>query len=211
MTYFTLGQARAARAAALATVLMLTGAAQAQAAQAKPQYPIRKPAAEASAEKPLKQVTPPASSTTPASAEPNEGGWTEVRKKSVDIGTQPARDVGIMKREIPPILVKAQEHPYSLEGMKTCKQLAAEITDLNTVLGPDYVVGNEVKENRAGKLAEAGGKTVINSIIPFRGLVREVTGAAPADRRLNAALDAGSARRGFLRGVHAKQRCRTTF
>ena len=63
----------------------------------------------------------------------------------------------------------------------------------------------------ADNLAEAGGKTVVNAIIPFRGLVRELTGAAPADRRLNAALDAGYARRGFLRGVHAKQGCRTTF
>jgi hypothetical protein len=184
---------------------------QAQAAQAKPQYPTKKSAAEAPATKPLKQVTPPVSSTTPENAEPNEGGWTEVRKKSVDIGTQPVRDVGIMKREIPPILADAQNNPYSLKGLKTCKQLAAEVTNLNEVLGADYVVGNEVKENRAGKLAEAGGKTVINAIIPFRGLVREVTGAAPADRRLNAALDAGYARRGFLRGVHVKQGCRTKF
>jgi hypothetical protein len=89
--------------------------------------------------------------------------------------------------------------------------LSGELTELNEVLGADYVVGNEVKENRAGKLAEAGGKTVINSIIPFRSLVREVTGAAPADRRLNAALDAGYARRGFLRGVHANRGCKTTF
>jgi hypothetical protein len=196
------------RLVAIATVLMLAGAAQ---AEVKPQYPTRKPAAESGAAKPAKQVTPPTSSTTPANAEPNEGGWTEVRKKSVNIGTQPARDVGIMKRQVPPILVKAQNDPYSLKGLKTCKQLSGELTSLNEVLGADYVVGNEVKENRAGKLAEAGGKTVINSIIPFRGLVREVTGAAPADRRLNAALDAGYARRGFLRGVHARQGCKTTF
>jgi hypothetical protein len=211
MTHFKLEHPRAARLTALAVVLALTGAVQAQAAQVKPQYPIKKPAAEAPADKPLKQVTPPVSSTTPESAEPNEGGWTEVRKKSVDIGTQPARDVGIMKRQVPPILVKAQNDPYSLKGLRTCKQLAAEITSLNAVLGPDYVVGNEVHENKAGKLAEAGGKTVVNTIIPFRGLVRERTGAAPADRRLNAALDAGYARRGFLRGVHVKQGCRTTF
>jgi hypothetical protein len=210
MTDFKLGQTQAARMAALATLLVLTGAAQAQAGP-KPEYPTRKPAAESSAEKPPKQITPPASSTTPANAEPNEGGWTEVRKKSVNIGTQPARDVGIMKRQVPPILVKAQNDPYSLKGLKTCKQLSGELTELNEVLGADYVVGNEVKENRAGKLAEAGGKTVINSIIPFRGLVREVTGAAPADRRLNAALDAGYARRGFLRGVHANRGCKTTF
>ena len=207
MIDFKFGRTQAARVATLVTLLALTGAVQAQAAQLKPQYPTRKPAAEA---KPAKQVTPPVSSTTPESAEPNQGGWTEVRKKSVDIGTQPARDVGVMKRQVPPILVKAQHEPYSLKGLKTCKQLAAELTSLNAVLGDDYTVGNEVKENRAGKLAEAGGKTVINSIIPFRGLVREVTGAAPADRRLNAALDAGYARRGFLRGVQARQGCKTT-
>ncbi len=190
--------------AVIAAVLALAGAAQAQ-AQAKPEYPTTKPA------KPLKPVTPPNSSTTPDKGHPDESWGTEVRKKSVEIGTQPVRDVGITKREIPPILVKARQDPYSLKGLKTCKQLALEVASLNLVLGPDYVVGNEVKENRMGKLAEAGGKTVINSIIPFRSLVREVTGAAPADRRLNAALDAGYARRGFLRGVHAKQGCRTTF
>jgi hypothetical protein len=211
MTDSKLGRTRVYRMAALVTLLALTGAVQAQAAQAKPQYPTRQPADAAPATKPLKQVTPPSSSTTPENAEPNEGGWTEVRKKSVDIGTQPVRDVGIMKRQVPPILVKAQNDPYSLKGLKTCRQLANEVSSLNAVLGEDYVVGNEVKESRVGKLAEAGGKTVVNTIIPFRGLVREITGAAPADRRLNAALDAGYARRGFLRGVHAKQGCRTTF
>ena len=190
--------------AVIVAMLALTSAAQAE-AQVKPEYPISKPA------KPAKPVTPPNSSTTPDKPHPDESWSTEVRKKSVEIGTQPVRDVGVMKREIPPILVKARQDPYSLKGLRTCKQLAAEISNLNAVLGPDYVVGNEVKENRAGKLAEAGGKTVVNTIIPFRGLVREITGAAPADRRLNAALDAGYARRGFLRGVHAKQGCRTTF
>lgn len=139
------------------------------------------------------------------------GRWDDTRKKALDIGSQPARDVGMSKREVPPILQKAYDDPYSLVGLKTCKALAAEVANLNGVLGPDYVVGNEYKENRAGKLAEAGGKTIINSIIPFRGLVREVTGAAPADRAMNAAVDAGLARRGFLRGVHLKQGCKTKF
>lgn len=139
------------------------------------------------------------------------GRWDDTRKRALDIGSQPARDVGMSKREIPPILQKAYDDPYSLKGLKTCKALAAEVTNLNGVLGPDYIVGNAYKENRAGKLAEAGGKTIINSIIPFRGLVREVTGAAPADRQMNAAVDAGLARRGFLRGVHLKQGCKTKF
>jgi hypothetical protein len=85
------------------------------------------------------------------------------------------------------------------------------VKELNQVLGPDYQPGAKHQENRMAKLAEAGGKTVINSLIPFRGLVREVSGAAPAQRNLNAAVDAGYARRGFLRGVHATRQCRTRF
>ena len=151
------------------------------------------------------QVKPPAKPDEPS------GRWGEAGKKAVDIGTQPVRDVGLSKRDIPPVLAKAFDDPSSLKGLQSCQALAGEVRALNAVLGPDYVVGAEYAENRAGKLAEAGGKTIINSIIPFRGLVREVTGAAPADRQMNAAVDAGLARRGFLRGVHLKQGCKTRF
>lgn len=153
----------------------------------------------------MAQVKPP---TTPD--EPG-GRWGEARKTAIDIGSQPARDVGMSKREIPPILEKAFNDPYSLKGLKTCRAIAREVTNLNGVLGADYSAGNEYTENRAGKLAVAGGKTIINSIIPFRSLVREMTGAAPADRHMNAVVDAGLARRGFLRGVHLKQGCKTRF
>lgn len=151
------------------------------------------------------QVKPPATPDEPG------GRWGEVKKKATEIGSQPVRDVGMSKREIPPILETAFENPYSLKGLKTCVSLANEVKALNGVLGPDYVVGNEYTENRKGKLAEAGGKAIINSIIPFRGIVREVSGAAPADRHMNAVVDAGLARRGFLRGVHLKQGCKTKF
>jgi hypothetical protein len=207
MTRSFLGRSgRTGAATVLLTLLAMSGAAW---AQDRAQYPIRKPASPPPAQAPGAAQTPDKTAAEPD--KPADGWMTETRKKSVEIGSQPARDVGLMKRQIPPILVEAQDDPYSVKGLKTCKQLAAEVVELNAVLGPDYTVGNEVKENKAGKLAEAGGKTVINTIIPFRGLVRELTGAAPADRRLNAALDAGYARRGFLRGVHAKQGCRMKF
>jgi hypothetical protein len=205
MTRLNLGRTRAAGGALMAMVWALAGAAQ---GQMKPKYPIRlsPPAVQA----PEQTAPEPTREPAPEPA-PSEGWMTQTRKKTFEIGAQPARDVGVMKREIPPILVKARQDPYSLKGLRTCKQLAAEVADLNAVLGADYVVDAEVKENRAGKLAEAGGKSLVNSIIPFRGVVREVTGAAPADRRLKAAIDAGYARRGFLRGVQAKQGCRETF
>lgn len=131
--------------------------------------------------------------------------------KAGTIVTQPARDVGVVRTKIPLVLEAAVEEPYGLKGIKTCRQLADAVKELNGVLGEDLTVGREENENRVGRFAEAGGRTIVNSLIPFRGLVREVTGAGPAQRRLDAAIAAGFARRGFLRGVHLKRGCKTAL
>jgi hypothetical protein len=129
-------------------------------------------------------------------------------KAAGEIATQPVRDVGARKIEIPVPIQQAAAAPYSLAGLRTCAQLNQAIFELNDVLGPDYAGSVTVHENKAGKLAAAGGKTIVNTIIPFRGLVREVSGAAPAERRLNADIKAAFARRGFLRGVATARKCK---
>lgn len=141
------------------------------------------------------------------SAEPS--GIQSVGKSAGRIASQPVRDVGVARTDIPPVLQAAAADPYSLKGIKSCRDVSNAFHALTDVIGPDYKVGATRKENRVGKLAEAGGKTVVNSVIPFRGLVREVTGAAPAQRRLERAVTAGYARRGFLRGVHQTRKCKT--
>lgn len=144
------------------------------------------------------------------SQDPDRGDRIQSMGKSAGrIASQPARDVGVAKTGIPPALQKAWDAPYALKGIRTCRDLSKAFHDLTDVMGPDFTAGEIKKENKAGKLAEAGGKTIVNSIIPFRGLVREVTGAAPAQRRLERAVAAGYARRGFLRGVHQARGCRT--
>jgi hypothetical protein len=132
----------------------------------------------------------------------------ETSEKAGEIATQPARDVGAQKIDIPAPIQQAAAAPYSLRGLKSCAQLNHAIFELNDVLGPDY--GGEVvtHEDKAGKLAEAGGKSVVNAVIPFRALVREISGAAPAERRLDADIKAAIARRGFLRGVATARKCR---
>lgn len=132
----------------------------------------------------------------------------EVRDSAGRIASQPARDVGAVKTRIPPVLEAAAENPYDMKGLVNCRKIAAAFHALTDVLGPDFKPGEVKKENRAGKLAEAGGQSVVNGFIPFRGLIREVTGAAPAQRRLNHAIDAGHARRGFLRGLYTGRKCR---
>jgi hypothetical protein len=138
---------------------------------------------------------------------PGETRAETVGRKTGEIVSQPAKDVGLMKTEIPPILQAAADAPYATKGLSACKALGLEIARLNTALGPDFGA-SPITENRAGAFASAGGQAVINSLIPFRGLVREVSGAGPAQRRLNAALDAGYARRGYLRGIYVTRKCK---
>jgi hypothetical protein len=120
------------------------------------------------------------------------------------IVSQPARDVGAAKTKIPPVLELAAEGPYTLDGLSTCSAMAAKLGDLDQALGPDFDDGPQKGES----IAKVGGKAVVNSLIPFRGVVREISGAAAADRRLAAATDAGIAQRGFLRGVYKTRGCR---
>jgi hypothetical protein len=128
-------------------------------------------------------------------------------KKAGRIVSQPVRDVGISKSKVPPVLQAASENPYALRQTQSCGQIAAAIRELNGPLGPDFGTGSAANEHRAS-VAEVGGSAVVNSLIPFRGVVREVSGAASADRRLSAAVDAGIARRGFLRGLQQGRRCK---
>ena len=149
-------------------------------------------------------AVPPANEAAPE----QPGALQSVGESAGRIASQPVKDVGVARTKFPPVLLAAHDDPYSLKGLKSCKQIAAAFRDLSEALGPDFKAGDVKKENRAGKLAEAGGQTVVNSLIPFRGLVREISGAAPAQRRLNIAIDAGYARRGFLRGVYTSRKCR---
>jgi len=159
-------------------------------------------------------TTPKTTETNMATPDPTTTGATTqdkivgTGKTAGRIASQPARDVGAQKVEIPPAVQLAAAAPYSLSGLRTCAQLGRAIFALDEVLGPDYAGAVTVRENRAGKLAQAGGKSIVNAFVPFRGLVREVSGAAPAERRLDAAIKAAIARRGFLRGVATARKCR---
>ena len=121
-----------------------------------------------------------------------------------EVATQPARDVGIEKTRIPPLLVEASQNPYAMSGAGSCRQIASSISALNGVLGPDFGSAERAKKE---SILKAGGNAVVGSLIPFRGVVREISGAAPAERRLLAAYSAGFARRGFLRGLQRARKC----
>ncbi len=124
------------------------------------------------------------------------------------IAARPVHDVGIDNKKVPPVLARAQQAPYSMQGAGNCAQIGASLRALNAVLGPDFGTATAVSGNSAGKIAKVAGEAVVDSVIPFRGLVREVSGAAAAQRKMQAATYAGLARRGFLRGLARAKGCR---
>ncbi len=129
---------------------------------------------------------------TPASAQVvPEPDTTEVAKT-------PLRDFNIASRDIPQVLRVAERNPYATAGLDRCDLMVHEIAALDQVLGADYDIA--VDDGKGGLNKGRIGQSVVGSIIPFRGVVREVTGAADAERGLRAAYTAGMVRRAFLKG-----------
>ena len=122
--------------------------------------------------------------------------------------TQPARDLNLKKEKIPARLLEIQKAPYDLAGLDGCQALTTEINSLYPMLGPD--VDSKVKLSRTEKRERSVGRVaggIIGGLIPFRGIVREVSGANAADQRYQKAMSAGFARRSFLKGIAFSKGC----
>jgi hypothetical protein len=148
------------------------------------------------------------SATTPALAQSEPGPQRDTMGTAGRIASQPFRDIGISKDKIPPILDEAVKSPYASPKSKRCTAIVSELNDLNAALGPDFSANEKANRDKASQLAEIGGSMIVNSLIPLRGVVREVSGAAGADRRKAVAINAGLARRGYLRGLASTRGCK---
>lgn len=121
-----------------------------------------------------------------------------------DVAMTPLTDLNLSKDAIPGILVLAALDPYADDGLKTCRQIGAAIADLDAVLGPDMDVYEDDRDRIAwGKIAA----NAVGSFIPFRGILREITGAADHRRDFESAIYAGAVRRGFLKGLGQQKGC----
>ncbi len=110
---------------------------------------------------------------------------------------QPMRDLSLIRDHPPPQLLAAAAAPYSLAEAPGCSELAREITALDAVLGPDVDVPPAERTLGSGLAGDLIGGALG---VPYRGIIRTVTGASRRDRDLKAAILAGMVRRGFLKG-----------
>ncbi|MFM5913445.1 MAG: hypothetical protein ACKOPR_01680 [Chakrabartia godavariana] len=142
--------------------------------------------------------------TSPAAAQ----GVGQPAPTVEDVITRPLADVNLKRREMPPELIAIRDHPYAAEALTSCAAIGAEIEKLNTALGPDFdeVEVDEASRKRKEDVANAAGG-LVSSLIPFRSLVREISGAGRADRDYREALYAGVVRRGYLKGLGQARNC----
>lgn len=126
-----------------------------------------------------------------------------------DAVTQPLADINLKRKGIPAELLAVREKPYDLAGVRTCRQIIAEVAKLDGVLGDDVdrietdTVARKRREGAAGVT-----RGLISSLIPFRALIREVSGARSSEQDYREAVYAGVVRRSFLKGLGEARRCR---
>lgn len=130
---------------------------------------------------------------------------TERDLSATDVAATPLDDLNLRKQDIPLLLLTAQERPYDLTGLRGCPQISAAVADLNAMLGDDIDMPPAEKGGvSAGRVA----REAVRVFIPFNGLIREISGANGQERKLQAAVYAGTARRSFLKGVGQARGCR---
>ncbi|MDP3855991.1 hypothetical protein [Phenylobacterium sp.] len=119
----------------------------------------------------------------------------------------PLRDVNIVRDDVPQVLTGAQEAPYLNPQNASCADLAAMITPLEAALGPDRGDG-AVRAPSGGRSFVLGALAdATRDVIPFRGVVRRLTGASRHDQKVREAREAGQLRRAYLKGFASASGC----
>jgi hypothetical protein len=132
-------------------------------------------------------------------------GTDRATSRGQDAMTRPLRDLSLVQRAIPPELAAAAAAPYGVEHAKDCTALLAEIEELDHLLGADI---DEVRAKGPG-FAEDAAIGALQSLfdLPFRGVIRRVSGAERLDRDTARAVLAGMVRRGYLKGLARAAGC----
>lgn len=132
-----------------------------------------------------------------------------------DAALAPLEDLNLKQKGIPDVLLRARADPYDMEGLSRCEPIAGEIGRLDGALGPDLdeapAPDTRTRAQKVGGAIKDAGISEVRSesrgLLPFRGWVRKLTGAARHDKKVQAAIRAGEVRRGYLKGVGMRMNC----
>lgn len=136
----------------------------------------------------------------------------QLKRESVQgAATAPLRDLNVIKTQIPEILLEALNDPYARPPRNwKCPALIALVRPLDAVLGPDIdrvPAGDENLMDRGKQTALGMAGDLASGAIPFRGVVRKLSGAESRDRLVQSAIVAGNVRRAYLKGLGEAKGC----
>jgi hypothetical protein len=146
----------------------------------------------------------------------NPIGMDKPEKEGVAGAVQaPFEDVNVIRRQIPPVLLRAEDAPYARPSPSSCRTIADDVADLDDVLGDDLDTNEpedvNLKEKRGRQAGEAmvlAMRDTAEDFIPFRNWVRRLSGAQAHDNQIRAAVYAGRERRSYLKGLGEALGCR---
>lgn len=155
---------------------------------------------------PPKAAAPPAKPIEPVRTS------DQAKRDSVEgVVTAPLRDLNMVRTDVPEVLREALANPYAKPPARwRCPQLAALVKPLDEALGPDIdrlPPGDENLMDRGKSTALDAAADLASGAIPFRGVVRKLSGAENHDKFVQSAIIAGNVRRAYLKGLGEARGC----
>ena len=123
-----------------------------------------------------------------------------------------ARDFGIGAKPIPATLQQLQ-NPFGAVPVESCRHWYQEARYLEHAIKENegrrvgYRRDNSSFKGRVGNLRDVGVKTAATIFTPYRGIVRQLTGAAAHEKDAKQADQRARLRLGFLVGQGRANRC----
>ncbi len=152
------------------------------------------------------EPTEPTPSATDRAIERTEAGFG-------DAALSPLEDVNLKRDEIPEEF-KSIKNPYLVDPEISCEKIAEEVTVLDGLLGRDWDIPPPDKKGLSERAADGASTAFLDAVasgasgfIPFRGVVRTVSGANSHANKVRKAYERGSHRRTFLKAIGMTKGC----
>jgi hypothetical protein len=130
--------------------------------------------------------------------------------KAREVVKQPLKDLNVVQDEIPDALLRAKAAPYARPQEASCHGVRVEIYELDFALGQDLDADKAADDSMSKKIANETynlARGAVSGLIPYRGILRRVSGAEKHARAINEALLAGAVRRSYLKGFGESLGC----
>lgn len=130
-----------------------------------------------------------------------------------DAALSPLEDVNLKRAKIPEKF-KQIKNPYLVAVETSCEKIAEEVLELDALLGRDWDIPPPDKKGLNERAADGASTAFLDTVassasglIPYRGIVRTVTGANSHATKVRKAYERGSHRRTFLKGIGLAKGC----